>query len=253
MADERYSIDKMLVLRKLTRAVADLLRGQLKDYLSTLAFLLRPKSVLGDFVDGSKETYQGQQSAFQEFETAYLAVANKRPFNLPKELTPPLEVVSGSPEITPLEYVHTAKTDRDSKTVTITAPLRWTLTYTGFGPKRLQTLLGGRTVSNEVREYVLHTLMMHVVMARQPGLAKILEGLHFPVSTARLPGCGELPFTFLTASVPTVRPPDEVIIQSTEISGSDAFEEVVNLDELAALKDPFRERLMELVKSQGAT
>jgi len=80
-----------------------------------------------------------------------------------------------------------------------------------------------------------------------------LEGRHYHISTAKLRGYGELPFTCLTASVPTVRPPDDVIIQNTEISGMDAFEEVVNPDELAALKDPFRERLMELVKAQGPT
>lgn len=253
MSEEGYGTRRMLALRKLTRAIADLLRGQLKDYLTTLAPLMRPKSVFGDYVDGIKDTYKTPDAAFQELQNAYASLATKKPFNLPTELKAPVEVTSGVPEITLLEYSHSAKTDRDSKAITVTSPLRWILTYTGFGPKRLQTLLAGRTVANEIQEYVLHTLMMHVVMSRQPGLAKILEGLHFTVSTARVPGCGELPFTFLTSSVPTVRPPDEVIIESTEISGSNDFEEVVNLSELAAMKDPFKEKLIELAKAHGET
>ena len=46
--------------------------------------------------------------------------------------------------------------------------------------------------------------------------------------------------------------PDDVIIESTEVSGMDAFEEVVNVDDIAALRDPLRERLLEIVKASGA-
>ena len=122
------------------------------------------------------------------------------------------------------------------------------MTYSGFTPKRLKELFAGRPVGSEIQEYVLHTLMMHVVTTRQPGLIKILEGLRFTVSTGRLPGFGELPITFIASTLGTVRPPDDVIIESTEISGMDAFEEIVDPDQLAALHDPFRERLLELVK-----
>jgi hypothetical protein len=93
--------------------------------------------------------------------------------------------------------------------------------------------------------------MLHVVITRQAGLTRILEVLHFPVTAGRLPGFGELPITFIASVVSTVRPPDDVIIESTEISGSDTFEEVINLDELVKRRDPFRERLIELVKQHG--
>jgi hypothetical protein len=42
-----------------------------------------------------------------------------------------------------------------------------------------------------------------------------------------------------------------VFIQSTEISGMDEFEEVVNLESLATQKDPFKEKLVELAKEHG--
>ena len=55
--DGRDSTQSLLVLRKLTRAIADIARAQMTEYLATLAPLLRPKVVLGDYVeDGSKES-----------------------------------------------------------------------------------------------------------------------------------------------------------------------------------------------------
>jgi hypothetical protein len=43
-----YSTERMLTLRRITRSMADILRQQLKEYLSTVSPLLRPKSVFGD-------------------------------------------------------------------------------------------------------------------------------------------------------------------------------------------------------------
>lgn len=249
--DERFSTKKMLVLRKLTRAIADLLRNQVREYLTTLTPLVRPKGVFGEFVDGNPEFVKGADQAFKEVLGQYQAVAGGKPFSLPKELQPPLEVLSSVPEITPVEYTHAAKMNGETKSVTVTSPLKWVLTYSGFTPKRLRELLAARASAKDVQHFVLHTLMLHVVLGRAAGVKQILEALHFPVSTGRLPGFGELPITFITSEVTTLRPPDEVIIESTEISGMDAFEEVVNLDDIVRMGDPLKRRLLDLVKSHG--
>jgi hypothetical protein len=249
---EGYSTKKLLVLRKLTRAVADVLRGQLKEYLATLGPLLRQRSVLGDAVESAtKEPVKGSEAAFKELQGFYESVAVAKPFGLPKELKPPLEVMSATVEITPTEYAHEAKAAQDSKTVAVTCPLQWIVSYAGFGPRRAREVLADRTRPGDLQQFVLHTLMLHVVLNRQPGLVKLLEALLFPMSTGRLAGCGDLPITYLSAAVTTVRPPDDVIIESTEISGMDAFEEVVNLDEIVHLRNPLRERLLEIVKAHG--
>ena len=251
--DERYSTKRLLALRKLTRAAADLLRGQLKEYLGTLAPLFRPRAVLGDHVKGAvKETVRGADAALKELQTLHEAVAAVRPFGLPRELAAPLEPLAAGLEIAADEYGHAAKTDGQTKTVTMTTPLRWVLSYAGHGPKRLRELLADpdRT-GNELRDTVLHTLVLHLVVTRQPGLGLLFEALRFPVSAGKLPGLGELPITFLTAAVPTVRPPDDVIVESTEISGTDAFEELIDLDELARLRDPMLAQLQELARAHG--
>jgi hypothetical protein len=50
--DGRDSIQSLLILRKLTRAIAEAVRQQMTEYLATLAPLLRPPTVLGDYIQG---------------------------------------------------------------------------------------------------------------------------------------------------------------------------------------------------------
>ena len=41
------------------------------------------------------------------------------------------------------------------------------------------------------------------------------------------------------------------MIESAELTGMDAFEEVVKVEEIAALPDPFRQRLLEIARQQA--
>ena len=92
---------------------------------------------------------------------------------------------------------------------------------------------------------------MHAVASKQTGVIQILDALHFPISSERSPTFGDLPVTYISSSISTIRPPDDVIIESTEISAMNAFEEVINLDDIVKMRDPLKERLIELVKSHG--
>jgi hypothetical protein len=253
MAEERFTTQQLLSLRKLTRAVADLLRGHLREYLTTLGPLLRPRSVLGEFIQGDvRERLKGSEAAFKDLQNLYQTLSPARPFSLPaEELRSPVEVTSSTVEMTPWEYSHIAKTERESKNVTVTSPLKWILSYSGFGPKRfLELLAEPNRNQNEVRDFLLHFLMMHVVTARQPGLVKILEALHYSVSSTRLPGLGDLPVTVVSAAT-TIRPPDEVVIESTELSGRDVFEELVPESALAEWRDLLRDRVAALLEPRG--
>lgn len=253
MTEERYDIERLLVLRKLTRAIADHLRGQMKEYLSTLAPLIRPRAVLGDYVQSStRETSKIADSAFKDLQAVYDAVARNAPFNLSSELKPPVEITSTALEMTPMEYSYEAQTERESKQVTVVSPLKWMLTYSGFAPGRLKELLRDRgRAGEEVQRFILHYMVMHVVMQKQTGVTEILDALHFPVSNGTETDFGGLPLTYISSSISTVRPPDSVIIESTEISGMDVFEEIVRLEDIAAMRDPLKQQLTALVESQG--
>ena len=47
-----------------------------------------------------------------------------------------------------------------------------------------------------------------------------------------------------------MRPSDDVVLESAELTGMDAFEEVVNVDDISRLKDSLKERLLEIVRQQ---
>lgn len=252
--DERYSTEHLLSLRRVTRAMADLLRGQMKEYLSTLAPLFHPRVVLSSYVEGpAYDVSRIGEKAFKELQELYQVIAKSRQYGLPVEFRAPLEVINPQLEMTPVEYTYAAKSGNQSKTVVVTSPLKWALTYAGFGPKRLKTLLAEpKRTSDELQQLVLHYLMMHTVVSKQLGVSRILDALRFPLITERSQEFGDLPLTFISSSISTIRLPDDVITESTEISGMDAVEEVVNIPDIAKLGDPLKERLTDLLKTYDA-
>jgi len=250
---ETIDVRRLVILRKVTRALAQTLRTQLEEYLATMLPLIRPKSVLGDFVSGrTKEAPPFADKAFAELQTQYRTLAEQKPYQLPTELRPPLEINISPLELTPVELSYTADTGAEKKAVTLTMPLKWALTFPECGPHRLKELLAQRNPPPEqVQSLVLHYLVLDLMLRRQPGFAKLLGALRYPLSTGTLPELGALPVMFISAPISTVRPPDAVIVENTEISGMDAFEEVVNLDDILALKDTLRDHLIEQVRSFG--
>jgi hypothetical protein len=249
----RDSFQSVLVLRKLTRAVADTLRGQMMDYLAALTPLLRPKTVLGDYIQGGqKEPARKADKAYKELQSLYESIATSKPFNLPRDLKPPLDVAGMSLEVTPLEYTHVVQASGEKRTITVRSPLTWVLTYSGFSPARLKELLENRIrASDDLQRFVLSYLAMHVVTTNQPGVTQILDALHFPISSSHSPELSGLPITRIGVAVSTSRPSDDVLVQSAELSGMDVFEEVVNVQDIPNLRDPLKARLLDIVRSQA--
>jgi hypothetical protein len=262
--DDRFSTKRLLALRKLTRSVADLLRERATQYVTTLTPLLRPRVALGDPGDaGTKEPLQVADKTFKELQALYEQVAASAPFNLRRDLKPPLDVVSWNVELWPVEYSHAAQGDGGSgKTVRIVSPLKWVIGFSGitrgdmtrtnFSPRRLRELLADRSRdAEELRQLVLHYLVMSLALSRAPGLSKLMADLHFTLGSEKFPDFGPLPVPCIRSVIQTLRPPDDVLIEHTEIAGTDTFEEVVNTDDIAALRDPVRDRLLELTKVAG--
>jgi hypothetical protein len=249
----RDSTQSLLVLRKLTRAIADVVRAQMTEYLSTMAPLLRPKMVLGDYIEGgSKESTKRADKAFKELQALYENVAGTKPYNLPRELTVPLRLAGVGLEITPVDSPHVIQSGSDTRTIMVRSPLTWTLTYSGYAPTRIPELLKAKLrPGDELAQLVLSYLLMHVVTTNSPGLLQAFDALHFPITTTVLPEFGPLPITRISVGISTQRPSDAVILQSAELTGMDAFEEVVNVDDLAQLRDPLKDRLLEIVRHQA--
>jgi len=54
----------------------------------------------------------------------------------------------------------------------------------------------------------------------------------------------------LSGSSVNTQPWTFVVVESAELTGMDAFEEVVNVEDIARLPDPLKERLLEIVRLQ---
>jgi hypothetical protein len=249
--EEAYTTQKLIALRKLTRTVGEIICGQMKDYITTLTPLFRQRAVFGENIQGfGKEPAPLADKAFAELQTLYGTVATAAPFHLPKELKTPLMQMTASLELTPWEYPHVAKTDSESKTVTVTSPFKSIVTYAGYTPRRLRDLLANRNRNNdELLQFVLHYLAMHVVVSKQPGLTQLLNTLHVQIASTQLPDFGALPITTITSLVSTSLPPDQQVIDSTELSGKDAFEELVNVGDIQNLRNSLQEKLLTLANS----
>jgi hypothetical protein len=249
---DRDNIQSLLALRKLTRAITDAVRVQMTEYLKTLTPLLRPQVVLGEYVQGGqKEPTRKADKAFKDLLALYEAVAPAKPFYLQRELNPPLDFPRVGLEFTPLDYVHLAQDGAGSRKIKVRCPLTWVLTYTDFPPNRLQELLDnkGRDAA-DLQRFVLSYLVMHLLTTQDKALMQIFEALHYPITTSKLPQFGDLPITRIGVPVSTIRPSDAVVIESAELTGIDAFEEVVKLDDLKNLGDPFKERLLDIARQQ---
>ena len=235
---DRDNIQSLLVLRKLTRAITDVVRVQMTDYLRTLTPLMRPQVVLGEYVQGGqKEAARKADKAFKDLQALYEAVAPTKPFHLQRELNPPLD------------YVHIAQPG--NRRIKVRCPLTWVLTYTDFPPNKLQELLASKgRDAGEVQRFVLSYLVLHLATTQDPALAQIFEALHVPITTTKSPEFGELPVTRIGIPVKTIRPSDAVVIESAELTGMDAFEEVVSVEDVKAMSDPFKERLLEVARQQ---
>jgi hypothetical protein len=252
--EHQFDIPRLLKLRKLTRAISEFLGGQLRAHLATLSPLLQPTVVFGEHIRSLlKHTAKGADEALAELREAYQGIYHKPPFKLQSEFSSPLAIPGGRLEITPVEYRYVAKGDGDAKNITATSPLKWVVSYSGTGPERLRELISRQAdmAGTDLQLSVLHYLVLSITVAKRPDIARVLEALRFPITTARSAEFGELPMIHAACPVTTIRPPDDVIIESTEISGMSAFEEVVDVAGIAAMHDPLRHKLVELVKEQA--
>jgi hypothetical protein len=134
----------------------------------------------------------------------------------------------------------------------VISPCRWIISYGGFGPAQLRHALAQRERwKEELLQFVLHAAVLRVVISRLPGIGRLFEALRFPLTLGKIAEFGELPALTVSSPVVTVLPADEVVIESTELSGRDAFEEIVDLECLRKMEDPVRHKLLETAGEKG--
>jgi hypothetical protein len=242
-------IQSLLAQRRVTRAISEAVRAELSQHVSVLTPLLRPEAVFSEYIEGGRRDAGHRPGlALKELQALYEQIAPAKPLNLRRELTPPFPFANAVLELTPVDYLHVARAGNHERKITVRRPLTWTLAYAGFAPARLQTVIESKGRSpEEMQRFILAYLLLHFVIKHQPGLTHVLDELHFPVTSITLPESGDLPVTRIGIDVATERPADDVVIESAELTGMDAFEEVVNAEDISRLRSAFPKRLIEIV------
>ncbi len=248
------TMDRLLVLRRLTRALEQSVTGYVRGHVTALSPLCRPRPILGDFVQspGKETPSRPPDRVWKEVEAAYEALAPRAPFSIARDLRPPVDIPGTTLDQSPLTYVHSTDAANGGRRIVVTKPFEWILSYSAAGPGALRDLLADKNRdAGELQRLVLVTLVLNAVLKQLPGVVALFADLRIPLDTRRAPEFGDLPLTVLASAVPTLRPPDDVLVQSTEMTGTNTFQEVVDVDRLGAIPDPFRARVAEVLAANG--
>jgi hypothetical protein len=250
---KNLSFDQLAAARKTTQAVAGFLEKQLLGYLDTLRSLLLPERLLGKLT-GSKFDVPGADKALTELQDHYRRLPGK-PFDFPKEFeTDWLAELGVKLELQRWEYSREISTESGKRAILITSPTRWILAY---GPvytvsqavKAFASKQDRRGI-DQLRQFVVNTLVMQALIARSSGLTSIFGELRYQVTTQTHPGLSGLPMVVIQSQIATFVPPEPVIAAATELSGIDAFIELVDTEAIRQLSDPFQQRISQLIPEQ---
>lgn len=235
-------------LRAGTEAIAKVLRADLEQHLETLQGLFAPRRILGRFSGGSagRDDVAGAERAVTALEASYREVAPQPPFvlrpQLDREALKQLEKL----ELYPWEYPHEIRSGGETRVVDITSPVRWVLNYaSGYTLSQLRKAVAGKDEkrADAMRQFVVSSLVLKALLEQFPALTRLLAHLRYEVAFEKAPGLGALPLVTLQSHLASVRPPDEVILGVTGISGVNAFIEIVDRQAVASLRDPLREKI----------
>lgn len=243
-----------LLLRRVTRALAERLDAELRGLVATVSPLFEARVVYGSFLrGGAKEPSLATERAFTTLRDRCVATLQATPFGVPgAAVTAPIESPSLPLELHQRSYRYVASARGIEKTLTIVQPLSWVLTYRGGGVLELARRLGETKPDPEaIRALVVEAHALEGVVEHRAGLTALFDRLRFALSVRREPRTGQTPVVCIDAPVPTVRPDDAVIVETTEISGAGTFHEVVDPAAIRTMEDPVKSELVAILAEHG--
>jgi hypothetical protein len=210
---------------------------------------LAAQRVLGRFV-GGKEAVGNVERAYTQLSEQFQVVCPS--FGLaPSAPDEELSNVDNLPHCFPWEYSYDAKTGKESKSLILTSPVRWVLTFKStYTLNQFRQAVSGKgeRSTREVRQFVVNALAMMQLLKAFPKLTQLMADLRFEIRFEPLPNLGTLSFATVQSCVPSYRPSDDLLITATRFSGVPAFIELIDLEALATLPDPLRITLTKLTQ-----
>ncbi len=244
------TFEQLAELRQRTEAVAGFLRARLQGHLETMRPLFAPRRLLGKYVD-RKEEVVGSEKAVAQLRDKFAEVCGA-PFSLTPDLDDDLLAsIDNRPELYPWEYSYEAKDGGESRGLTISSPVRWVLTYgSGYTLSQVRQAVAGKHErrSDHLRQFVANALVMHLFLAKYPGIGQLLADLRYQVQVDKCPGLGALPFVAVSACVPSFLPADNLVLMATRFSGVSNFVELIDVDAVHVMQDPLKPRIEDLLR-----
>jgi len=245
---------KLLSLHGLTKDVAQSCLRHLKIHIDAMAPLFRPRRFLGDHIEGAgKEAAAAADRNLADLKALYARVAVKE-FDLRPELRTPLESVGTQFQFDEWEYTHAAETDRGWRSIRVTTPLTWVLSYgSSYSLATLRATFAGsgQRDAEAVRTFVLRACLMHELFAKLPSLGDLLSGLRYRVEVRESPQLGGLPLVTISAPFKTFRPPDRLVAMASGVAGGASFTEVLDVASVHNLADPLRDEALAILQSNA--
>ncbi len=236
-------------LRQASQKVSVFLHKRLSGYLQTLTPLFAPRKVLGEFMESAfKERVHGADSNFVALEETFKTLARET-FDIPAKLSTPVANIRNQIEIQPWEYRYLIADDAE-RPVIITSPVRWILLYGGGATLSEVTRHQARIETlepDEIKHFIVRALTLNKLVEDSPAVRQMLQDLRFPLTTETSSATGELPLTVVGSDLATFRPQDDLIETVTQLSGKPVFEELIDLDAIESLPDPFKVKIKEML------
>jgi hypothetical protein len=237
-------------LRRKTEAISKFLQDQLLTHLETLRPILSSERLFGKYA-GSKGESPLADRALAQLQQSYRPFSGP-PFDLPSEFDQYwLTLVGNRVTLHPWEYTYHARTEQESRPITMTSPVRWVVSFTSaytLSHVRQALAAKGERRPEHVRQFVVNALVMQLVITHTPGLVPLFADLRYQLQTDASPDLPKLPLTTITSGLPSFRPSDDLILAATNFSGVPAFIELIDIDALPALQDPLKARIEDLLR-----
>ena len=241
------SFDDLFELRERTDKISQFLEKELGETLATLWPLLAAKRVFGQYVN-PRETVKGADEAYAEIESKFNELRST-PFGLMGDLTKQDLGSTGGDGLGARQYVHAVGSGSEAKTVQVTSPNKWFLSYKSeYTLPQLSQVLREKQDPwpGPTREFVVNALAMDMVLARSPGVIRLLGAVGFKVVVETTRTMGKLPLVTLESNLRAALPPDELLLKATRFSGVAAFIELIDSAAVDEYEDSFKARLQAL-------
>ncbi|NOZ53870.1 MAG: hypothetical protein GXP08_12180 [Gammaproteobacteria bacterium] len=238
---KEIDLQQMGPLRNASQKKSQLLEKKLNGHLVTLTPLFTPRKILGEFMESAfKDKILGAEANFKNIDEQFKDIS-RNGFKMPMKLSTPVAGIKNTLEIYSWQYLYPIGGNAE-QTITVSSPTRWVLCYaSGLNLSRLlKAKIEGETLrGDDVKELLLNSLVLVTLLNKFPGIKNLFEDLRFSITIEKSQVSGELPYVVLNSPLSAFRPQDDIIQTVTQLSGLPMFEELIDLDGMDNLDDPF--------------